>query len=121
APEELETWLVPLLGDTSRGVRIAVAQRLAEVPSLRLNAAEQENLERAMGEYRRMLARDPERVETHVALAQMAFARRDLTAGERELRLAIKLAPYRAGPRHELASFLQATGGDPTEVERLRR
>ncbi len=121
APQDIEHWLVPLLGDSSRGVRIAVAQRLLDVPSLRLNSEEQEQLDRAMTEYRQMLARYPEISTTHVALANMALLRGDMQGGMNELRMAIKLAPYRAGPRHELAMWLAANRGDAAEIARLRR
>ena len=121
AAMDVHSWLAPLLDDPSRGVRVAVARRYVDVPRQQLDAAQQQQLERAMADYRAFLNRSPELIETHLQLAHLALSERDLAAGSRELRTAIRLAPYRAGPRGELAMLLEATDGDPEEIERLRR
>jgi predicted CXXCH cytochrome family protein len=117
----LEQHLHPRLADTSRGVRIAAARRLANVPLQMLMFDNLRGYNGALVEYEAQLRLHAERPDSHMALAELALQQGATGKAEQELRTALRLAPYRSGVRSQLALLLADRGGHDSEVEELRR
>jgi tetratricopeptide (TPR) repeat protein len=56
----------------------------------------------------------------HLTLGALARAQGRVDEAIEHLQAAIRLEPYMAGPRGELASLLQAEDGNPSEIRQLR-
>ncbi len=133
--EMLVSNLASVIDDPIRSVRIAAATRLAQVPGrvrledgntktddplASLTNSQRKAYERAMVEFR-----DSEELSLDHAGGQLMLASFDRQHGRvedavRHLTDAIKLEPYLAGPRGELASIMQEQHGDEKEIRRLR-
>ena len=108
------------LNDSVRLVRLAAVERLM-VHAARLVPPEfRAAFERALVEYREAQATVNDRAAAHLNLAAMNEALGNNAAAMKSLRTAIRLEPYLAGARGELARLLEASGGDPQEVRQLR-
>jgi tetratricopeptide (TPR) repeat protein len=127
--------LASVIDDSVRAVRIAAATRLAQFsgrgsvdqagnkgadPLAALTDSQRKAFEKAMVEFR-----DSQTLSLDHAGGHLVFASFDRQQGRTQEAIqhlvdAIKLEPYLAGPRAELASLMQEQGGDPAEIKRLR-
>jgi tetratricopeptide (TPR) repeat protein len=109
-----------LLSDPVRRVRLAAVERLVDVPIDSLTDEQRRAFEDAMIEFRESQELSLDQAGGRLALA--ILARRYGRPGEsvEHLRNAIRLQPYLAGPRMELASLLGTAPGNDDEVRRLR-
>jgi tetratricopeptide (TPR) repeat protein len=122
------------LTDRARAVRVAAAVRLAYLPQDDWNSAEREALERGLDEYRASQSLSLDHAGGHLALGgldrffgdQLRATGRPSDArpfDERAIghwRAAIRVEPYIAGARSELATMLEQRGTDAAEIRRLR-
>lgn len=130
----LESDLVSRLTDPARAVRVAAAIRLAYLPRERLNDDEQTAFLQALDEFRASQALALDHAGAHLALGgldrhfgerlrgygrQQQAAQLEARAIE-HWRAAIRVEPYIAGPRGELATVLEQRGGNADEIHRLR-
>ena len=116
----LATELASRLGDSMRAIRLVAAARLAYLPLDYLTQSQREAFGRALAEFRKTQQLSLDHAGGHLMLAGL-----DRQSGRTEeaiehLQAAIRLEPYMAGPRAELATLLHQQGGDPVEVRRLR-
>jgi len=109
------------LSDTIRSVRIAAVARLAPVPLNLLPDAFRPSLDQAMMEFRASLQLALDHAGAHLTLATLDRRRGQIGQAIDHLQTAIRLEPYLAGPRSELASLLQEQGGEPAQIRRLRQ
>jgi Flp pilus assembly protein TadD len=123
-PGELDAPLIEALagklGDPIRAVRLAAVARLAHVPINYLPDDRRTAFERAMIEFRASQELSLDHAGGHLTLAALDRQHGRLEQAVEHLQAAIKLEPYMAGPRGELASLLQEQGGTPAEIRRLR-
>ncbi len=124
----------PLLRDPVLSVRIAAASRLvANAPDF-ANTPFQSELDRAIEEFREGQSLHYDRADSHMSLGSLSEQLKDIPAAINSFREAIRVEPYRSGPRRELARLLEQVANDPTlaevreairpdpqEIERLRR
>jgi len=108
------------LSDPIRAVRLAAVARLAHVPISYLPDNQRTAFERAMIEFRASQALSLDHAGGHLTLATLDRQHGRIAQAVEHLQAAIKLEPYMAGPRSELASILQEQGGKPAEIRRLR-
>ncbi|MEM6330442.1 MAG: HEAT repeat domain-containing protein [Planctomycetota bacterium] len=119
-PQERATLLAPLVTDPIAGVRIAAARALAPAPPSLLSRDQERGVAEGLEAFRHRQAYDSDRGGAHRALANLARELGDRQTTIDELRLAIRLEPYFAGPRDELALTLDPRR-DAEEIARLRR
>ena len=131
---ELQAALAPRLKDRVRLVRIAAARRLAPVPRELFTSSEWNALNQALDETRAAELMSADRAGAHLNLGNLyeqlaqreAAAQRDrqaldfVSSAADEFKTAIRLEPYLAGPRSNLAGLLEQIEADPAEVRRLR-
>jgi tetratricopeptide (TPR) repeat protein len=110
ARDEEVTWerLSPLLNDPVRAVRVVAGWRLAEFTQRRLKRKDADALARALEEYRQAQELALDRAASHVNLGDLAERLGDADAAMEHYRDAIRLEPYLAGPRAQLARVLDA-------------
>lgn len=122
------------LTDATRAVRVAAAVRLAYLPRDGWSNAQHDTFAAALDEFRASQSLSLDHAGGHLALGgldrhlgeQFRAARNPQRAAEFDVqaiehwRAAMRLEPYIAGPRGELATMLEQRGGDPAEVRRLR-
>jgi tetratricopeptide (TPR) repeat protein len=108
------------LSDPSRAVRIATARRMATLPRDQIDPRYHEALDKAIQEYRDAQGVVLERAASHMNLGWLARQLGDAKEAEDEFRTAIRLEPYLAGPRSELATLLTQRNGDEAEIRKLR-
>jgi predicted CXXCH cytochrome family protein len=130
----LETDLVGRLYDPALAVRVPAVTRLAYLPRQTLSPNERTLFARVLNEYRESQALSLDHAGGHLALGGLDrhTAERLRSSGLPEdaasleaqalehWRAAIRVEPYIAGPRGELASMLENRKGDPAEIRRLR-
>jgi tetratricopeptide (TPR) repeat protein len=108
--------LASALSDRTRAVRLAAAARLADVPAERFaEIGKSESFRPAMAELRVSQQLSLDHAGGHLVLASRARRRGKSTKAMEHLRTAIKLEPYLAGARGELASLIQQ------EIERMKK
>jgi predicted CXXCH cytochrome family protein len=105
---ELWNRLSPLLSDPIRAVRAATASRLADFARMRLTKDERDSLTRALAEYRDSQEHSLERAGPHMNLGNLAERLGDAAQAEEHYRHAMRLEPYMAGPRTNLAVLLNS-------------
>ncbi|MCF3932101.1 tetratricopeptide repeat protein [Acuticoccus sp. M5D2P5] len=103
--------LLSLLADPLRSVRVETARALLGAPIARLPQVASANLGRAMGEWRAMLAAHLDFPETHLQLAGMAFAMRNIPAAQAALQKAVEMDPQRVDAWSMLVRIAAATEG----------
>ena len=104
----IERWLVPLLGDPSRGVRIAVAQRTLDVPSLRLTSEQQQQLSEQTQQAADQRAQQkdqqqPSDEQPDAASEHLRQAQADAAAGGAELHGVVHQVDERLAQHHAVA------------------
>jgi tetratricopeptide (TPR) repeat protein len=109
----------PLLSDKSRMVRIAAASRLVASASELKQSVYRGELDRAIEEYRAAHALHLDRADSHMSLASLNEQLGDLPGTMKSFRNAIRVEPYRAGPRRELARLLDLIDVTP-QLSQLR-
>jgi tetratricopeptide (TPR) repeat protein len=112
--------LASVLNDPLRSVRIMAAARLAHLPLDKLTDSQRQAFEKAMVEFRESEGLSLDHAGAHLTLASLARHQGQLQDAISHLTAAIKLEPYLAGPRSELASLMLEHGGDEKEITRLR-
>ncbi len=103
-----------------RGVRIAAATRMAQLPLAKLTDSQRKAFERAMVEFRESQELSLDHAGAHLVLGAFDRQQGRIEEAIQHLVDAIKLEPYLAGPRAELASLMQEHKGDEAEIRRLR-
>ncbi len=119
-PQTLLLDLVDAVDDPIRGVRIAAATRLAQLPLDKLTDSQRKAFERAMIEFRQSQELSLDHAGAHLVLASLARQHGRIEEAIQHLVDAVKLEPYLAGSRAELASLMQEHGGEAAEIKRLR-
>jgi tetratricopeptide (TPR) repeat protein len=109
-----------LLDDPVRRIRVAAVERLIGVPLDMLTDAQRKAFETAMFEFRASQELSLDHAGGHRVLATLSRMYGQNVDAIQYLRSAIELEPYMSGARAELASLLDATPGNETEVQRLR-
>ena len=112
--------LASALDDPIRGVRLAAVARLAHLPIEQLPDSERAAFERAMIEFRASQSLSLDHAGGHLTLSGLDRRYGRIEQAAQHLREAIRLEPYMAGPRAELASLMQEIRGNPAEIRRLR-
>jgi tetratricopeptide (TPR) repeat protein len=127
--------LASVIGDPVRGVRMAAATRLAQFsgrkplndsgaatkdPLAKLTEGQRKAYEKAMVEFRESQALSLDHAGGHLVMASFDRQQGRIEDAIQHLVDAIKLEPYLAGPRAELASLMQEHKGDDAEIKHLR-
>ena len=120
SPGAMRKLLVPLLSDPFRTVRTATALRLLEIPRPLLTAEERVALDAATQEYKAGQLANSDRAASHLNLGNLYQRLGQTDQAVTEFRTAVRLEPYLAGARSNLASLLELSGEDPTRVRSLR-
>jgi predicted CXXCH cytochrome family protein len=113
--------LAHCLTDSVRIVRIAAAARLAYVPLEYLDDSQRNAFERAMIEFRQSQEHVLDHAGGHLTLGALDRHHGRTRQALDHFQTAIRLEPYLAGPRAELANMLQQLGGQEAEIRRLRQ
>jgi tetratricopeptide (TPR) repeat protein len=116
----LATLLAAKLDDSARGVRVAAAARLAYISLEHLPGPQRNAFQRATAEFLESQALSLDHAGGHLTLGAIDRAHGRVNEAIAHLQAAIRLEPYMAGPRGELASLLQEHGGNPSEIRQLR-
>jgi tetratricopeptide (TPR) repeat protein len=119
-PQLLASQLASVINDPVRAVRIAAVTRLAQLPLDSLTDSQRRAFERAMVEFRRSQELALDHAGAHLVLASLDRQQGRLQDAIKHLVDAIKLEPYLAGPRTELASLMQEHRGEEAEIRKLR-
>jgi len=119
-PGQVLQTLAPALNDPVRTVRITAATRLAAVRPQLLTRTQRESLQRAIAEYEDSQQLNADRAAAHLNLGNLYQDLGRHQDAQSAFRTAIRLEPYLAGPRSNLALLLERTGGDREAVRRLR-
>jgi predicted CXXCH cytochrome family protein len=112
--------LAECLTDPMRDVRIATAARLAYIPLEYLEDSKRNAFERAVIEFRRAQELSLDHAGGHLSLGALDLHHGRTQSALEHFQSAIRLEPYMAGPRAELANLLQQHHGDEAEVRKLR-
>jgi tetratricopeptide (TPR) repeat protein len=118
--ELLTADLASVLNDPLRSVRIMAVARLAHLPLDKMTDSQRQAFEKGMVEFRDSEDLSLDHAGAHLTLASLDRYQGRLQDAIEHLTSAIKLEPYLAGPRSELASLMQEHQGDPKEIVRLR-
>jgi tetratricopeptide (TPR) repeat protein len=116
----LAALLAAKLDDSVRAVRVAAAGRLAYLSLEHLPELQRNAFERAMAEFRKSQELSLDHAGGHLTLGALDRAQGRAGQAIEHLLAAIRLEPYMAGPRSELASLLHEQGGKPSEIRQLR-
>jgi tetratricopeptide (TPR) repeat protein len=109
------------LNDPIRTVRLAAVSQLAHVPINYVPDSHRTVFEQAMIEFRASQALSLDHAGGHLTLAALDRRNGRIEQARKHLEAAIKLEPYLAGARGELASLLHEQGGIESEIHALRR
>jgi tetratricopeptide (TPR) repeat protein len=112
--------LASVVADPRRAVRVAAAARLAHLPTDKLTQSQHQAFTKAMIEFRDAQSLQLDHAGGHMAFASLDRQHNRIEQAIEHLTAAIKLEPYLAGPRAELASLMQEHRGDEKEIRRLR-
>ncbi|HMO84548.1 MAG TPA: tetratricopeptide repeat protein, partial [Lacipirellulaceae bacterium] len=104
---QLVTAVRPLLDDAVRLVRSAAASRLVAALGQIGQSPLRGALMEAIDDYRAGQQVNLDRIEAHLSLGSLAEQLGDVEGAARSFRDAIRVEPYRAGPRRELARLLE--------------
>ena len=113
--------LASMLSDRYRAVRVAAVAQLTHLPLDNLTDRQREDFEKAMIEYRESEKLSLDHAGAHLSLAAADRRHNRIQEAIGHLTKAIALEPYLTGARGELASIMQEYGGQPAEIERLRK
>lgn len=109
------------LSDPLRSIRNAAVARLAQLPPNTLPDVFRPAFEQALMEFRASQQLALDHAGARLTLAALDRRRGQIEQAIEHLQAAIRLEPYLAGPRSELASLLQDQGGEPAQILRLRQ
>jgi tetratricopeptide (TPR) repeat protein len=118
--ELLRSNLASVIDDPVRGIRIAAATRMAQLDLAKLTDSQRQAFEKAMVEFLESQALSLDHAGGHLVLASFDRQHGRIEDAIQHLVDAIKLEPYLAGPRAELASLMQEHKGDDAEIKKLR-
>ena len=118
--ELLTADLASMLSDSSRAVRIMAVARLAHLPVDKLSDSQRQAFEKGMAEFRESENLSLDHAGAHLTLASLDRYQGRIQDAIEHLTAAIKLEPYLAGPRSELASLMQEHHADEKQIVRLR-
>jgi tetratricopeptide (TPR) repeat protein len=117
--QSLVTELAEGLTDSVRAVRIAVAGRLAYLP-LDFENSQRTAFEQALVAFRRAQELSLDHAGGHLSLGALDLRYGRTRSALEHFQAAIRLEPYMAGPRSELANLLQQHNGEEVEIRQLR-
>lgn len=123
SPQEAEHYkeiLFPLLKDVSRSVRVEATRFCSRFPMQILSSEEQETLDKAIKEYKKVLATDNDQTGTHISLGNLYRTLGNIESTIHEYQIALELEPAVAGPRSNLAQIYE-TLQNVEEAKRLRK
>jgi tetratricopeptide (TPR) repeat protein len=103
----------PPLSDRVRAVRMSAAARLVEEADELAEGEFRGALDEAIAEYRASQEMHLDRADAHLSLATLHEQLKDVRAAIESFRAAMRVEPYRAGPRRELARLLDMVATDP--------
>jgi tetratricopeptide (TPR) repeat protein len=106
----------PLLSDPVRIVRMAATARLVASAAAIDDTEFRDALTDVAADYRAAQALNLDRVEAHLSLASLAEQLDDVEGAIASFRNAIRVEPYRAGPRRELARLLALVAATPAHA-----
>jgi tetratricopeptide (TPR) repeat protein len=109
---ELASLLAGKADDSVRSVRVAAAARMAYLPLQHLPGTQRAAFERAFAEFQTSQALSLDHAGGHLTLGAIDRAHRRPNQAIAHFQAAIRLEPYMAGPRAELASLLQVRAED---------
>jgi tetratricopeptide (TPR) repeat protein len=118
--DQLTTLLAARVDDSVRAVRVSAAARLAYLSLGHLPATQRNRFERAFAEFLTSQELSLDHAGGHLTLGAIDRAHGRIDQAIAHFQAAIRLEPYMAGPRAELASLLQEQGSDANEIRRLR-
>jgi tetratricopeptide (TPR) repeat protein len=101
-------------------VRVSAVARLAQAPIESLTDSQRPAFEKALKEFRESQSLSLDHAGGHLTMASLERQLNHPEQAIEHLSAAIKLEPYLAGPRAELASLLQQNPANENEVRRLR-
>jgi predicted CXXCH cytochrome family protein len=104
---DLIKYVVPLLDDPSRSVRVAAVQPVARIPRQLLRASERTAFDAAFKELEQGLVVNNDRAAPYVAMGNIYQLLEDQEAAEKAFRKAIFVEPNYTGARANLAELLQ--------------
>ncbi len=114
-PENFTRFVVPMLGDPVRIIRIEAARLLAGLPHGNLDQAQINIVEAAEKDYVASEMLNADRAESHHNLGNYWQARGDLEQSENSYRTAIDIDPKFAPPYLNLAELFRQKGNQPAE------
>ena len=115
-PAQLLEDAAPLLRDPVRTVRIAAAARLVSAAPQLAASQFRPALDGAVAEFRAAQSLNLDRADAHMSLASLSEQFGDLREAIAAFRNAMRVEPYRAGPRRELARLLETVASDPAQA-----
>lgn len=104
---------LPMLRDPLRVVRNAAAGRLAAAAPQLANTEFRTALNDAIADFRAGQEQHLDRADAHMSLASLNEQLGDIAGAITSFRNAIRVEPYRAGPRRELARLLDMVANEP--------
>jgi len=120
APLELVPLLAPRLTDSIRSVRALAARLLAAAPRRALTPDQEKALDAALVEYVEGEKASADRAGAHMNLGSLYEELGDIEAAAEAYKTAVRLEPYLAGPRTNLAAIYDAGPDAPARLARLR-
>jgi predicted CXXCH cytochrome family protein len=105
-------WLVPLLGDPVRAVRIEAAKALAGVPPERLPPRDRRRLEKGVAEYTRVQLTSADRPEANVNLGLLHLSRGEIEQARAAYERSTEIEPAFLPAWVNLADLYRMTGRD---------
>jgi len=112
--------LAPRLQDPVGGVRILAARHLAAAPNVMLEPEEEQALSRSLQEYVESEMANADRAGAHMNLGSLFQEMGDLQRAADAYKKAMRLEPYLAGPRTNLAAIYDPDPEAPPHVQRLK-
>jgi predicted CXXCH cytochrome family protein len=113
--------LASRLTDSLRAVRLVAASRLAYLPQNYLGDVQRDAFKQALAEFRKSQQLSLDHAGGHLTVAALDRQSGRIDHAIDHLQAAIRLEPYMAGPRAELASLLHELGGNDSEIRQLRQ
>jgi predicted CXXCH cytochrome family protein len=114
--EDLARELAPMLEDSKRNVRVAVANRLIVDAASLVGPRYDKVFKEVLQNYRQGQAIHYDRAQSHRNLANVSLQLGDTAGAVAAFRQAIKQEPYLTGPRTELAQILAQVAADRNQA-----
>ncbi|WP_439135256.1 tetratricopeptide repeat protein [Pseudomaricurvus sp.] len=120
-PEQRWEELKSLVNDSSKQVRLTVAENTADVDASTLSPAEQDSLKALQQEYQAFLTRDQDTADGQMALGVYRLRQGDLTGAEAAYRQALNINSSQMVAYLNLADLYRQTNDEQKVLETLRQ